>query len=172
MLHGKRIDLRLIDKDDLEWLRMTRNKYADSFFTKDHITPQQQKAWYDKYSENVTDRMFVVQLKDGTLVGTLALYNVNIADRAAELGRTLLLEEHRGQGYMEEAVKLLVDHAFKIMRLWHIRLSVYLDNAAAIALYYKCGFEATQRPIMLMEVRNHNMDKNYPVKMNDFGSED
>lgn len=172
MLVGTKINLRLITENDIEWLRQLRNRYAGDFFTKDQITPQQQRAWYQKYSENVNDKMFIIQLKDSTPVGTIALYNINIADRSAELGRTVLLAEHRGQGYMEEAIKILKVHAFENMRLWHIRLSVYLDNASAISLYHKCGFESTSRPIMLMEAKNHSMDISKPVVMDDFDSED
>lgn len=172
MLKGTKVDLRLISEGDLELLRMWRNEYANDFFTKDTITPQQQRAWYSKYSENVTDRMFIVQRKDGTPVGTVALYNINIADRTSELGRTLLLAEYRNLGYMEEAIKLLVDHAFAKMRLWKVRLNVYLDNAAAISLYHKCGFESTSRPIMLMEAKNSDVDHKKPVEMTDFAEGD
>lgn len=172
MLKGTAVDLRLIANGDLEILREWRNRYTNDFFTKDQITPQQQRAWYSQYSENATDRMFIVQLKDSTPIGTIALYNINIADRTAELGRTLLLTEYRGQGYMEEAVTLLVKHTFDTMRLWKLRLTVYLDNAAAISLYHKCGFESTPRPIMLMEATNHNQDHLTPVQITDFNEDD
>ena len=168
MLKGERVDLRLISEGDLDLMRSWRNKYSDNFFTKDTITPQQQRAWYTKYSENVTDRMFIVQLKDSTPIGEVALYNISIADRTAELGRTLLIPDYRGHGYMEEAVKLLVKHALEVMRIWKIRLNVYLDNAAAISLYHKCGFESTPRPIMLMEVKNRDIDFTKPFRMTEF----
>lgn len=172
MLKGEKINLRLINENDLELLRMWRNQHSQDFFTKDQITPQQQRAWYQKYSESATDKMFILQLKDGTPIGTIALYNINIADRSAELGRTLLMAQFRGSGYMEDAVKVLVTHAFEVMRIWNIRLSVYLDNAAAISLYHKCGFESTERPIMLMEARNIDQDWRKSFHMSDFQEDD
>lgn len=172
MLKGTKVNIRLIGEGDLDLLRYWRNQHTNDFFTKDQLSPQQQRAWYQKYSENPTDRMFIIQLKDSTPIGTVALYNISIADRTAELGRTLLLSEYRGQGYMEEAIKLLLNHTFETMRIWKIRLSVYLDNASAIALYSKCGFESTTRPIMLMEAKNSDIDIGKPFSMSDFSEDD
>lgn len=172
MIKGTRIDLRLITEKDIELLRVWRNSHSRDFFTKDYLSPQQQRAWYNKYAENSMDKMFIVQLKDSTPIGTIALYNINIADRTADLGRTLLLEDYRGQGYMEEAIKLLVNIAFDSMRLWNIRLSVYLDNAAAISLYHKAGFQSSSRPVLLMEATNSDKSPSKPVTMLDFSEND
>jgi RimJ/RimL family protein N-acetyltransferase len=155
MLKGERVNLRLITEKDVSLLREWRNKNASKFFTKDEITPQQQKAWYQRYSDRSgTDYMFIVEKKDKTPMGTIALYNMDNSDRTAEVGRVLLLDEYQGEGYMTEALKLLMDFAFTKLRLYRLRLTTFLDNAAAIALYSTVGFEALPRPVMLMEVVN------------------
>ena len=73
---------------------------------------------------------------------------------------------------MEEAIKLLVNIAFDSMRLWNIRLSVYLDNAAAISLYHKAGFQSSSRPVLLMEATNSDKSPSKPVTMLDFSEND
>jgi diamine N-acetyltransferase len=158
MLKGDKISLRPIGSGDIEWLRATRNKYRDSFYTRDEISPSQQRAWYDRYVECNTDLMFIIITKDGDKAGTIALYNIKMDDRSADVGRIIVLEEFRGEGYMEEALQLLTDHAFKRMRLFKLKISTYLDNAAAIGLYSKVGFESLQRPVMLLEMRNPDKD--------------
>lgn len=154
MLKGEKIDLKPIDMNDIEWLRKIRNQYRDSFYSRDEITPQQQRSWYIRYQEESTDQMFIIKDKNGEQIGTIALYNMNMSDRSAEIGRIVLLEDYRSQGYMEEALRLVVNYGFNRLRLYRLKVSTYLDNAAAIGLYNKVGFESLSRPVMLMEMRN------------------
>jgi RimJ/RimL family protein N-acetyltransferase len=173
MIKGKGIDLRLIKEDDIELLRNWRNVYSHDFFTNDQITKQQQRAWYIRYSDNSgKDWIFIIQLKDSTPVGTIALYNLDNADRIATIGRILLLEGYRGQGLMTEALELIIDMAFNKMRLWKLKLGTYLDNAAVIALYSKVGFKSTKRPIMLMELQNMNINPDQPLELMDLNEGD
>ena len=168
MIKGKRIDLKPISKDDIETLRVWRNKYGSDFFTSDTITKQQQRAWYQHYQDNYgKDFMYIIVLKDGTPVGTIALYNVEMGDRTAEIGRILLAESFRSQGYMEEALKLLIDEAFNKIRIWKLRLSCYLDNAGAISTYHRAGFQSLKRPVMIMEARNPDTDPDKPLVLRD-----
>lgn len=51
-----------------------------------------------------------------------------------------LVKSHRGQGLGTRLLQSAIDHAKKI-GLEKIELSVYADNAAAIALYKKLGFQ-------------------------------
>lgn len=155
MLKGERINLRSISEKDISMLREWRNKHATKFFTKDEITPAQQKAWYTRYQDRAgTDYMFIIELKDQTPIGQVGLFNIDNSDRSAELGRVLLLEEYQGQGYMTEALKLLMELAFNKFRLYRLRLTTFLDNSDAISLYSTVGFQSLPRPVMLMEAFN------------------
>lgn len=164
MIKGTIIDLRSVTEDDIEWLRQSRNRYKEHFFTADEISKEQQKQWYEKYRDSAgKDYMFIIQLKDGTPIGTIALYNIAIAERTAELGRVLLLEEFRGHGYAETAVKMVLGLAFEKMKLWKVKVSAHWDNLDAIAIYARSGFKTTTRPIILLECINHDMDWKKPV---------
>ena len=70
MLKGDKVSLRPIGAQDIEWLRATRNKYRDSFYSRDEISPIQQRAWYDRYTESNTDLIFIILDKEGEKVGT------------------------------------------------------------------------------------------------------
>lgn len=158
MIIGSRINLKPIDIDDIEWLRESRNRYHDAFFDAHEISKEQQRAWYDRYKESNTDRMFILQLKNGTNIGTIALYNIDIPSRTAILGRVLLLNEFRGKGYAEEAVKLIYELAFDQLRLYKIKVEVYLTNLDAISIYSRVGFKMNEKPIVLLEAVNPNYD--------------
>jgi diamine N-acetyltransferase len=166
MIKGDKIDLRLIKEGDLEFLRQVRNAYSERFFTHDYITKAQQKRWYSKYSESGgTDLMFIIQLKDGTQIGTIAVYNIDLSSRIADFGRMLILQEYEGQGYAKEATNLMVEFSFKTLKLWKIKLQVFLDNAKSIGIYNSCGFEAFPRPVMLMEATNRTESYKEPLEL-------
>lgn len=164
MIKGNTVDLRPLEEKDIEMIRDWRNKNKDHFFDAGEISKDQQRQWYEKYVDSAgRDYMFIIQAKDGTPIGTVALYNINVIERNAELGRVLLLEEYRGHGYSEAAVKMVIELAFEKMRLWKIKVSVHLDNIDAIAVYARAGFKTTTRPILLLECTRPQMDWKKPV---------
>ena len=48
--------------------------------------------------------------------------------------------EERGHGYGTEAVRLLLDFAFKDLNLHRVYLRVFVTNEAALRVYEKVGF--------------------------------
>ena len=174
MIKGEKVRLRPIEEKDLELLRSWRNRYFDQFFSGETLSKEQHRAWYDRYNASGgRDTMFIIEALDGNgAVGTIALYDVSIADRTAKLGRVLLLQEFRGKGYMDEAVKLLTNFAFDKLRLYKVRVEVFLDNTAALTIYAHAGYKTTSRPIILMEKVNHDHDPRKPIDMVDLGLED
>jgi RimJ/RimL family protein N-acetyltransferase len=168
MLKSERLYLKPIDESDIEWLRETRNKYKDHFFDAGEISKEQQKQWYSRYREiEGKDQMFIIQLKNGTNIGTVAVYNIDVSTRTADFGRFLLIDEYRHHGYAEEAVQCLMDYCWNTLRLWKIKLSVFLDNIDALAIYARSGFKTTSRPIILLENVNEKVDFKKPIKIED-----
>lgn len=173
MIKGVKVDLRLIKEKDIELLRQWRNAYNDRFFTKDYITKAQQRQWYTIYSESVgRDLMFIIQLKDTTPIGTVALYNIDLPTRMADFGRMLILQEYEGLGYAKEATSLVLKFAFETVKLHKVKAQVFLDNAKAIGIYNACGFEAFSRPIMLMEATNITESYKEPLELPNWIEED
>jgi RimJ/RimL family protein N-acetyltransferase len=162
MIKSERLVFKPVNENDIEWLRETRNKYRDHFFDANEITKEQQKAWYQKYRDIGTDNMFIVMLKSGEKIGTIALYATDITSRTAKLGRVLLLEEFRQHGYAEEMVKRILRIAFEEMKLYKVRVEVHMDNIDAIAIYARAGFKSVTKPIQLLEAINHNFDSKKP----------
>lgn len=162
-LKSEHLWLRPINSKDTEKLREWRNKYREYFFDSGEITNEQHKMWYTKYTSSPTDTMFIITLLyTGQEIGTIALYNIDTGSRTAEVGRIILLDEFRGHGYAEEAVKCLVDYAFNNVRLWKLRVEAFLDNLDAIAVYARAGFK-TARPRMILERTNAEINRSKPV---------
>jgi RimJ/RimL family protein N-acetyltransferase len=157
MLKGDKITLKPLTESDVQIIRHWRNLYAKDFFTQDYITKDQQQQWYQHYKDTAgQDYMFIIEDKNGELCGTIALYNVNVSDRTANVGRIMIIEAYRGKGYMEEAINLVSNYAFESLHLYKLTLQVYLDNANAIGTYARCGFKSLERPIMIMIKENND----------------
>jgi RimJ/RimL family protein N-acetyltransferase len=77
---------------------------------------------------------------DGRFIGQCALFNLQETDRTCELGIAIGDKSYWGQGYGREAIKLLLDYAFRLRNLHKVYLRVNGTNERAIRAYRACGF--------------------------------
>ena len=93
-----------------------------------------------------TDLLLIAE-QAGTVVGSAGLHPVGPSPRrrhAAVIGISVI-SEAQGRGVGTALMHALCDYADRWMGLLRIELSVYDDNARAIALYRKFGFELEGR---------------------------
>lgn len=174
-----RLYLRPIELGDLETLRKWRNDHKDIYFDSTEISLARQEKWFKRYMALPpgVDNMFIISTRSGEGIGTIALYDVNIDDRSATIGRVLLLETFRGKGYAQESVQALKDFAFTKMRLHRLVVETDLTNNNAISIYHKTGFSIIgmrylqtgstflYRLIVVMEAINPDHDTAKPVRL-------
>ncbi len=72
------------------------------------------------------------------VIGTCRLWHPQYA--GLELAIAIFDPAERGRGIGKYAVRTMVRVAFEEMRTHRVELGVYVDNAAAIRTYEKCGF--------------------------------
>ena len=118
------------------------------------------EAWRTRLAEwdqpGRTDLLLVAEA-DGSLVGNAGLNPVGASLRrrhAMGLGITVDKAWHR-HGVGSQLMTALLDAADRWLGVLRIELTVYTDNAAAIALYRKFGFvvEGTHRAFALRDGR-------------------
>ena len=73
-------------------------------------------------------------------IGCIYLRGIDWKRRCGELHIFIGSALNRGKGYGQAAVRLLLDKAFRDLRLNRVTLEVLADNTAAIRAYEKCGF--------------------------------
>jgi diamine N-acetyltransferase len=141
-----RARLRLLEEADLALTREWRNQdhIRQWFFDANLISPEQHRAWWQRYRDRDDDFVFVIEETD-TLkgpVGQVSLYNIDWTARRAEFGRLMIGEPGAvGLGIAQLATSALLRFAFQSWPVREIYLDVLPTNAPAIAVYRACGFE-------------------------------
>jgi ribosomal-protein-alanine N-acetyltransferase len=77
---------------------------------------------------------------DQALIGTCALHNLHLNSKRAEIGYALGRTYWR-QGYMREALTVLIDYAFKSLGLNRLEADIDPRNAASENLLELLGFQ-------------------------------
>jgi RimJ/RimL family protein N-acetyltransferase len=81
----------------------------------------------------------------GRLIGSCAFSQLDGDNGSAMYHITIGEKDAWGQGYGTEATALMVDHAFGVLGLHRIALSVFEFNERAIRSYRRCGFRIEGR---------------------------
>lgn len=77
--------------------------------------------------------------RDGPAIGECDLSEIDIGHRRAEVG-FLFARAHWGQGYAQEAVQAVLDHAFGAMDLERLSARCHEGNHASVRLLERLGF--------------------------------
>lgn len=73
------------------------------------------------------------------VVGTICLWNLSFKEMVGEIGYELHPDFQR-QGFMQEAIKAVVDYGFKIMRLQRIEAYLQAGNRSSLKLLERSNF--------------------------------
>jgi RimJ/RimL family protein N-acetyltransferase len=86
-----------------------------------------------------SDATFAIDV-DGQFVGACGLFTFNPTAHTCELGIAIGDKAYWGKGYGREAVRLLVDYAFRHRNFRRVWLWVHAANDRAIRAYRAAGF--------------------------------
>jgi len=94
----------------------------------------------DSFARQVMLKWGVARRTDNQLIGTTTLYNLDFANRRAEIGYALG-RTHWGQGYMHEALQALLSYCFETLNLRRLEADVDPRNEASIKSLERLGFQ-------------------------------
>ncbi|MHB8575005.1 MAG: GNAT family N-acetyltransferase [Dehalococcoidia bacterium] len=145
MLHGKKVVLRAIERDDLPVLWQINNdldiEIAGGGDPPEPVSLARMQAEFDKKAaDGERDGMRFGIEADGKLVGLCELRDLSSTDRTAELGITIGAHAYLGHGYGRDTVNVLLDYAFRLRNVRRVWLRVLANNERAIRCYLACGF--------------------------------
>lgn len=103
-----------------------------------------EKEWIESVQIEMKKRssfVFAIEVTPrNRFIGTIALHNIDWLSRSCTLGIAIHNEENWGKGFGTQAMKLLIDFAWKSLNLRRIELSLHEFNERARHVYEKLGF--------------------------------
>jgi RimJ/RimL family protein N-acetyltransferase len=144
MLEGKRINLRLAEKEDVPLLAQWLNdvEFARNF---QHFPDQLSKVELEKrilehkiYQTEWID--FLIEKKDGTKIGWACHYISAPNFGWTEIGYATIKSE-RNKGYGTEAVQMLVDYLFLSREIVRIQAVINIRDMASRRVLEKASFK-------------------------------
>jgi RimJ/RimL family protein N-acetyltransferase len=105
------------------------------------VHASQHAAWMKRIVDSPDVAIFAIrQKRSERLVGVCQLHSISSVHRSAELQIRIGEAGARGRGYGTEAVRLLVDFAFRDLNLHRVWLRVFRSNTRALKTYAAAGF--------------------------------
>jgi [ribosomal protein S5]-alanine N-acetyltransferase len=105
------------------------------------LTRASYRDYLDRIEEDRHEGFLACRRADSAMVGWLNVSEIVRGPfQSAYLGYGAVAP-FAGKGYMSEALRLLVRHAFSTMRLHRLEANIQPANHASIALVKRCGFE-------------------------------
>jgi len=144
MLEGRKINLRIAEKEDVPILKQWLN---DVEFAGDYQHYPVQTS-IDQLEKRILDQMlyhqewvdFIIEKKDGTKIGWAAHYVSAPNFGWIEIGYTIIPSE-RDKGYGTEAVQILTDYLFLIRDIVRVQAVVDTENESSRRVLEKTGFK-------------------------------
>lgn len=105
------------------------------------VSETSHQAWFESIEKRTDIALFGIRLVEtGKLIGTCQLCGIHPIHRNAELRIRIGELDQQGKGYGDEAVCLLLRHAFSDLNLERVYLHVFATNQRAVKLYEHVGF--------------------------------
>jgi len=121
-------------------------------------TKEEVKEMHDEWRKDFKNMTFCILNKETKEpIGDINLFDSKEFKNFPEI--SIMLGEHSGKGFGTEASQLLLDFAFKKLKLCEVNLSVYKDNLPAVALYKKLGFK------IFGEIKDEDKREEYLMKI-------
>lgn len=149
-LKGERVHLRLPGQGDYrEWaaLRQESRKFLEPWeprWSPDELDRgawrQRLRRYREDFAAGAAAPFLIFDNSNGKLVGGITLGNIRHG--VAQTGQIgyWIGERYAGQGYMSEAIRLVVRYAFVTLRLHRIEAACIPDNVRSTRVLEKAGF--------------------------------
>ena len=146
VITSERVVLRWISEDDIDGLyEVFSDPQVMRYWSSGPLPNREAAAELQREiaagNENNTMFKWGLALRESnSVIGTTTLFNLNLDNGRAEIGYAMA-RAHWGKGYMNEALRALVSHAFDVMNLRRLEADVDPRNTASIRTLERLGFQ-------------------------------
>lgn len=136
------VRLTPVDRGDLPLLRSWINTptIAEPFLFVGPVSEAEHVRWFERQMSDASVETYIGRLEDGSACGVFLYKNLSAAQRTGELA-IYLGPDRQGQGLGNGLLEAGLRAGFDEFRLRKIHLHVRADNATAIKLYERAGFQ-------------------------------
>ena len=133
-----RVTLRPLERGDLHFVHVLNNNR--SVIEEPYESFVELEELYRKHIHDQSERRFIVEDAGGERVGLVELVEIDHLHRRAEF-LIMISPEHQGRGFATAATHRAINYAFRVLNLYKLYLLVDVDNARAIRIYERAGFQ-------------------------------
>lgn len=146
LLHGKKLNLRALEPEDLDFLYTTEND--TNFWQVSNTQVPFSKFVLKQYLENAHQdiyeakqlRLIIEESKTNTAIGMIDLFDFNPQHRRAGIG-ILVHKKFQNFGFASDALSIFIPYCFKILNLHQIFANIISNNQQSIKLFSNFNFK-------------------------------
>jgi RimJ/RimL family protein N-acetyltransferase len=140
-LEGDKVELRTIEKEDIEFLQENINKkeIRKNLTATKPVNLNQQKNFFEDVISSDKDVHLAI-CNEGEIMGIISLEDEEGDIGAATIGLWIAPKYH-GNGYGTESVELITGYGFNELNYHRISARAYETNKASQKVWEKLGFE-------------------------------
>jgi diamine N-acetyltransferase len=147
-IENEHIKLRAPEPEDLDFLYETENdtslwevsstlKPYSAYILREYL-----KNSHKDIFEAKELRLMIDEKSDGSTIGMIDLFDFDPLHRRAGVG-IMLSENKRQQGYASEALQLLIDYSFNLLKINQLYCNIIREHQNSIRLFESKGFIKT-----------------------------
>lgn len=164
MLEGEKIILRAMEPDDVNQLYLWEND-TDFWQLSNTLIPYSKYFLYEFIAKSNNDlnidkqlRLIICNKENKNTIGALDLFEYDSVNRRAGIG-ILIDKNHRNKGIANEAVELMIKHAFNTLNLHQLYCNIIENNIESLNLFTKLGFvqNGIKKDWLLNSMKWHNV---------------
>ena len=137
-----RVKLRPLEREDLLFVHQLNNNDSIMryWFEEAYESFAELAQLYERNIHNQTERRFIVATERNESAGMVELVEINHLHRRCEF-QIALHPGFQGRGFAGQATRIAIDYAFSVLNIHKLYLHVDKDNARAVRIYERCGFQ-------------------------------
>ena len=103
-------------------------------------TPKAFREYLERVSTDLNRGFLIVDRETGAIAGVININNIVRRNFQCGVLGYYAFEPHAGRGLMREGLQLVLQHAFRKLKLHRLEANIQSGNKASIALAQKFGF--------------------------------
>lgn len=142
ILKGKKVILRPIEFDDLEFIRSLINNPDIERTIVGWALPLSRKdeeKWYSSFSNTEKSIRYLIEDCQGNRVGLTGMANIDMKNGCAKMAGIRISPNVQSRGLATDAYMTIFNFAFNELRLHRIETSAFDDNIASLKFQEKLG---------------------------------